>query len=50
MELILGEVEVWSRQARVTVCKSHNFCSDCWMSIESLQKFQEAIFQIVDVE
>jgi hypothetical protein len=50
MESILGEEEVWSGLARVTVCKGHNFWCDRWISIEILQDFPEALFHIVNVE
>ena len=50
VETILGEEEVWSRQARVTVRKGHNFWSDRWIAIKILLEFPEASFHIVDVE
>ena len=50
VETILGEDEVWSRQARVTVRKWHNFWSDRWTAIKILPEFLEALFHIVDVE
>jgi hypothetical protein len=50
VESILGEEEVWSRQARVTGRIDHNFWSDCWIAIKILHEFQNALFQIVDVE
>jgi hypothetical protein len=33
VEWILGEEEVWSRQAKVMVCKGNNFWSDRSISI-----------------
>jgi len=50
VESILGEEEVWSRQARVTVLKGHNFWSDRWIAIKILQEFPDALFHVVDVE
>ena len=50
VELILGEEEVWSRDARVTVRTGHNFSSDCWIAIKILHEFLDALFHIVDVE
>ena len=50
MEFIIGEVEVCSRQARVTVRKGHNFCSDRWIAIKLLLEFPDALLHRVDVE
>jgi len=50
VETILGEEEIWSRQARVTVRKGHNFWSDRWIAIKILPEFPESFFHIVDVE
>jgi hypothetical protein len=50
VEAILGEAEVCSRHARVTVQKGHNFCSDRWIMIKILQEFLEALFNEMDVE
>jgi len=50
VETILGEEEVWSRQARVTVRKGHNFWSRRWIEIKILPEFPLAFFHIVDVE
>jgi hypothetical protein len=33
MELLLGEVEVWSRQTRVTAQKDSNFLSYRWIML-----------------
>ena len=49
VETILGEEEIWSRQARVTVRKGHNFCSDRWIAIKVLLEFPDALFHGVDV-
>ena len=49
VESILGEEEVWSRQARVTVRTGHNFSPDCWIAIKILHEFLDALFHIVDV-
>jgi len=50
MESTLSEVEVWSRQARVTVQKGHNFWFDHWIAIKILQEFLEALLHGVHVE
>jgi len=50
VEMILGEEEIWSRQARVTVRKGHNFLSHRWIAIRILPEFPESFFHIVDVE
>jgi len=47
---ILGEEEVWSRQARVTVRRGHNVWTDRWIVIKILQVFLYTLFHIVDVE
>ena len=43
VESIIGEVEVWSRHARVMVRKSHNFYSDRWIAIKLLLVFPDAL-------
>jgi hypothetical protein len=50
VETILGEEELWSRQASVTGRTSHNFWSGSWVAIKILHEFSNALFQIVDVE
>ena len=50
VESILGEEEIWSRQARVTVREGNNFWSDRWIEIKILHEFLDALFHIVDVE
>jgi hypothetical protein len=50
VESILGEAEVWSLQARVTVRKGHNFWSYRWISMKLLQEFSNAIFFGDDLE
>jgi len=50
VESILGEEEVWSRQARVTVRRGHNVWTDRWIVIKILQVFLYTLFHIVDVE
>ena len=50
VESILGKEEVWSRQARVTVRKGHNFGTDRWIAIKILHEFSDALFHIVDAE
>jgi len=49
-ESILGDDEVRSRLARVTVRKGHNIRSDCWIAIKLLLEFPDAILHGVDVE
>jgi len=50
VESILGEVQVWSLKARVTVQNGHNFWSECCIAIKLLLEFQDAVFHVVDVE
>jgi hypothetical protein len=50
VESNLGEEEVWSRQARVTVHIGRNFLFDRWISIKILQEFSEDLFNGLDVE
>jgi hypothetical protein len=50
VESILGDEEVWSRQARVTVRRGHNVWTDRWIVIKILQVFLYILFHIVDVE
>jgi len=50
VESILDEEEVWSRQARITGRRGHNFWTDRWIAIKILHEFPEALFHIVDVE
>jgi hypothetical protein len=49
-ELILGDDEVWSSKASVTVRNSHNFRSDRWIAIKLLLEFPDALFHEVDEE
>jgi len=49
-ESILGDDEVWSYQALVTVRNSHNFRSDRWIAIKLLLEFLDALFHAVDEE
>jgi len=50
VESMVGEAEVWSRQARLTGRKGDNFWSDRWIAIKSLQDFPAGLFNGVDVE
>jgi len=50
VESILGEEEVLSRQARVTVRKGQNFRFDRWIAIKLLMEFPDVVFNGVDVE
>jgi len=49
-ESILGDDEVWSRLACVTVQKGNNLRSDRWIAINLLQEFPDAVFHGVDEE
>jgi len=49
-EPILGDDEVWSSKAGVTVQNSHNFRSDGWIAIKLLLEFPDALFHGVDDE
>jgi len=50
VESQLGEEEVLSLQTRLPVRMGHNFGSDRWISLKSLQEFPDAVFLRVDVE
>jgi len=50
VESLLGEADVSSRQTRVRVRKSYNFCSDRWITIKIIEEFSDAVFVGVDVE
>jgi len=50
VESILGEEEVWSRQARVMVRRCHYVWTDRWIVIKILRLFLDTLFHIVDVE
>ena len=50
MESQLGDEELLSLQTRVPVRMGHNFGSDRWISLKSLQEFPDAVFLRVDVE
>jgi len=49
-ESILGDDEVWSHQASVTVRNSHNFRFDRWIAIKLLLELPNALFHAVDEE
>ena len=49
-ESILGDDEVWSHQALVTVRNGHNFGSDRWIAVKHLLEFPDALFHGVDEE
>jgi len=49
-ESILGDDDVWSCQASVTVRNSHNIRSDRWIAITLLLEFLDALFHAVDEE
>jgi len=46
--LILGNDEVWSSQAGLTIRKYHNFRSNRWIAIKLLLEFLDALFHEVD--
>jgi hypothetical protein len=50
VESQLGDEELLSLQTRVPVRMGHNFGSDRWISLKSLQEFPDAVFLGVDVE
>jgi hypothetical protein len=50
VESPLGQVDVASLEISVRVLKGHNFGSDRWIDLKSLQEFPDAIFLGVDVE
>jgi hypothetical protein len=50
VESPLDQEEVASLEISVRVWKGHNFGSDRWISLKSLQEFQDAVFLGVDVE
>jgi hypothetical protein len=50
VESLLGGAEVSSLHTRVPVRKCHNFRSNCWISLNFLQEFVDAVFLGVDVE
>jgi len=47
-ESILGDDDVWSCQASVTIRNSYNFRSDCWIAIKLLLELPDALFHAVD--
>jgi hypothetical protein len=50
VESPLGQVEVASLEMRVRDLKGHNFGSNRWIALKSLQEFPDAVFLGVDVE
>jgi len=50
VESLLGEADVSSRQTRVPVRKSYNFCSDRLITLKIVEEFPDAGFRGVDVE
>jgi len=50
VESPLGQVEVAWLEIRVRVLKDHNFGSDRWIALKSLQEFRDALFLGVDVD
>jgi hypothetical protein len=49
-ESILGDDELWSRQALVTVRNGNNFSSDCWIAVKLLLEFPDALLHGIDEE
>jgi len=49
-ESILGDDEVWSRHAGVTVRNGHNFLCNQWIAVKLLLEFPDALFHRVDEE
>jgi len=50
VESPLVQVDVASLEISVRVLKGHNFGSDRWMSLKSLQEFPDDVFLGLDVE
>jgi len=50
VESPLDQVDVASLEISVRVGKGHNFLSDRWIALKSLQEFPDAVFLGVDVE
>jgi hypothetical protein len=50
MESLLGEEQVSSCQPSVATQKRFKFWSDCWITLECLQEFLEAIFLVLAIE
>ena len=50
MESPLGQVEVASLEIIVRFRKGHNFGSDRWIALKSLQEVPDAVFLRIDVE
>jgi len=49
VESRLDQVEVASLEISLRVLKGHNFGSDRWIALKSLQEFQDAVFLGVHV-
>jgi len=50
MESLLDEEEVLSRWTEITDEKGYNFWSDCWIAVNVLHEFQEAVLVVVPKE
>jgi hypothetical protein len=50
VESPLGQVDVASLGISVRVLKGHNFGSERWISLKSLQEFPNAVFLGLDME
>jgi len=49
-ESILGDDEVWSRQASLTIRDGYNFLCDRWIAVKLLLEFPYALLHGVDEE
>ena len=47
-ESILGDDEVWSRQASLTVRNGHSFRCDRWIAVKLLLEFPDTLLHGVD--
>jgi hypothetical protein len=50
MESLLNEEEVLSRWTEITDEKGYNFWSDCWIVVNVLHEFPEALVVVVPTE
>jgi hypothetical protein len=50
MESLLDEEEVLSSQPAILAEKGYNFLSDCWIALNVLHEFTEAVVVVVPTE
>jgi len=50
VESPLGQVDIASLEISLRVLKGHNFGSDRWIALKSLQEFPDDVFLGLDVE